>query len=258
VPAQPESNSQQPYPSLTIDTTHDGPSSQAPYFNLPSPLSDPSTSPSIMTPPEDFSQPLVSIAGGPHETHTFDLSSIFMPYPAFMSCEDGTYSKENIRSDLPFHCGCINEQINYSVLFELSLGLQKAADILACTTNHHLGMRCTLQQRIMELSTLATYAVLVSSFLWMLTLGDRTTLESTATLPDNIPSPLSLDGRRLHGLTTNILQPSETFRNASQATLPVSTISPQSLQGVQSWELLPTVSDSPDDSFMSWEPHRRL
>ncbi|KAG1767792.1 hypothetical protein EDD22DRAFT_819038 [Suillus occidentalis] len=154
----------------------DSTKSSAPYSphfgGVPCPLSTPSSSPSIMTPIDEYTQTQALIAGEQPLTGEFDFASYFMSYPGSIGFGyspehndlqaggdilvdhlDDTYS-----SKYRGHCGCLTEGPSYNVVLELSLRLRKAADILLRSGN------CCLCQRIIELDALA-----------MTTLGSITT-----------------------------------------------------------------------------------
>ena len=87
---------------------------------------------------------------------------MFFPYPGPSRCED-SYGilKANQVDESCFitqhggHCGCLQETASYKVVFELSIQLRKAADILAHSVSHHLGSYCPLNQRIADLDAFA-------------------------------------------------------------------------------------------------------
>jgi len=224
---------------------------RSPIHTPPSPLSTPS--PSISTPIEEFSRPLVSSAG---DAQDFDLASIFSSYPGLMACEDNVYGqfegalrsedeKDNKHDESCFmrhpggHCRCLTENTSYNVVLELSLRLRKAADILSHSVHHHMGSDCLLYHRITELDAYATTA-----------LGD------ISTPPEDV---LSLQSQNCAiNSEATMLQSTNLYGHG--ATQAVSTISPQSLHTIRSWEFIQPASDSPsacDDSFMTWEPPRR-
>ncbi|KAL0956556.1 hypothetical protein HGRIS_002693 [Hohenbuehelia grisea] len=234
-------------PSQSIPNHNIYPMSQDGSSSYYSPGSTPS--PSTMTPTEEFSRPLVGIAG--QDVHPdFDLTSMFLSYPGLTGCEDGIYgslSKDGSSDESCFikqqtgHCGCLHESANYNVVLELSLRLRKAADVLARSASHRMGSNCLLYQRISELDTFAT-----------------NTLGNIASPPEELQSPLpSHEGARPDALATGVMQANSVFNPCHN--LSPSTISPHSLHSLRSWDLMPAVSDSPpcDDSFMSWEPPRR-
>ncbi|KAG1732219.1 uncharacterized protein EDB91DRAFT_1206138 [Suillus paluster] len=249
------------HPTLTFsqpppDLTHSSPS-YSPYFSaVSSPLSTPS--PSLMTPTDEYARTQVLIAGEQPLTGEFDFTSIFMSYPGLIGCEDSLghnalggdaindhlddtcMSKHRYDAPADGHCGCLTEGSSYNVVLELSLRLRKAADILNRSAYHHLGSgNCALNQRVMELDTLAT-----------------TTLGNIATSPNDM-NQISPQQRPL---SHKCIPPSSTFSTASGRTIPTSTVSPQTLQGIRSWDIMSSVSDSSsacEDSFMSWEPSRR-
>ncbi|KAG1871515.1 hypothetical protein F4604DRAFT_1623404 [Suillus subluteus] len=243
-----------PRPALTFpQPSADLPNTSASYFpyfsNISSPLSTPS--PPIMSPTDEYVQTQALVVGEQPLAGEFDLASIFMSYPGLIGCEDNlghnavtSYLDDICRSNhchdtsAHGHCGCLTEDSSYNVVLELSLRLRKAADILSRSAYHHLGSNnCALNQRIMELDGLA-----------MTTLGDITT------------SPNDINQIQ-HPLSHKFIPPLSTFGTASGRTMPASTVSPQTLQGITSWDIpMSSVSDSSpvrEDSFMSWEPPRR-
>jgi hypothetical protein len=129
-------------------------------FNLPSTPSEESSSPSLTSPTDDYLQPFISVAGDHPETPAIDLSSILLP---FIPYDDGTFSpidfKNGSHNSSGYHCGCMDDPMHRNLLLELSHGLRKASDILACIPNHQLGLRCELQQKVHNLGGFATYAI---------------------------------------------------------------------------------------------------
>ncbi|KAG1742825.1 hypothetical protein EDB19DRAFT_1633634 [Suillus lakei] len=226
--------------------------SYSPYFSsVSSPLSTPS--PSIMTPTDEYAQTQALIAGEQPLTGEFDFASMFMSYPGLIGCEDSlghnaivdhlddtSRSKHRYDTSAHGHCGCLTEGSSYNVVLELSLRLRKAADILTRSAYHHLGSsNCALNHRIMELDALATT-----------TLGNITTP----------PNDINQTSPQQRPLSHKFILPSSSFGTASGRTMPASTVSPQTLQGIRSWDIMSSVSDSSsvcEDSFMSWEPSRR-
>ncbi|KAF4563350.1 hypothetical protein EYR40_006927 [Pleurotus pulmonarius] len=220
-----------PTPHLSQDHT---------YYSSPGSTPSPST----LTPTEEFSRPLVSIAG--HDVpHDFDLTSWFSSYPGIMGCDDGTYgalSKE--RDDSSFikqqsgHCGCLHEPANYNVVLELSLRLRKAAEVLARSPSHRMGSNCVLQHRISELDTFAT-----------------NTLGNIAIPPEDLPTSIPTPERpHPDALAANVMT-SNVYPNCRPAAS--SSLSPNPLHSLRTWDMLPVTEAPPDDSFMSWEPPRR-
>ncbi|KAH7927151.1 hypothetical protein BV22DRAFT_1007589 [Leucogyrophana mollusca] len=236
-------------------------SSYSPYFGVSSPLSTPS--PATMTPTDEYSRTQVLIAGENQLPRDFDLASIFMSYPGLMGCDDGLgyvdralrhdsitehlddtcLSKHQSSRSIDGHCGCLNEGASYNVVLELSLRLRKAADILGRSANHRLGSGCMLNQRISELDALAT-----------------TTLGNITTSPNDL-NHLARPRPPVNNVTSNSILPNTTFASGPcNPNTAAATVSPQSLQGIRSWDIMSSVSDSSstcDDSFMSWEPSRR-
>ncbi|KAF8664368.1 hypothetical protein AX16_000740 [Volvariella volvacea WC 439] len=231
-------------PSIALQS----PASHSPYFGG-SPQSTPS--PSTMTPTEEYPHPQVAIAGHPEMAQEYDLTSMFLTYPGLMGCDDSPYgnlAKDGQSHDSCFikpqsgHCGCLHEPSSYNVVLELSLRLRKAADVLARSASHHMGANCLLNQRIADLDTFATNA-----------------LGNIATPPEELSAPLPTQERSQSTIPGNMAHPAH-YNPAACRQLPGTTISPQSLHGMRSWDLMPAVSSSPvscDDSFMSWEPPRR-
>ncbi|KAJ8522000.1 hypothetical protein ONZ45_g1344 [Pleurotus djamor] len=252
------SNASSPPSSSSSDGGDSSSSSHAPLSNLyPTPhlsqdhsyYSSPGStpSPSTLTPTEEFSRPLISIAG--HDVpHDFDLNTWFSSYPGIMGCDDGSFgplTKEDQRGDSSFikqqggHCGCLHEPANYNVVLELSLRLRKAADVLARSPSHRMGSNCVLHHRIAELDTFATN-----------TLGNISTPPED--LPSSIPTP-----ERPHSetLSTNVVPATAVYNVCRPG---AASLSPNSLSSLRTWDMLPTATEAaPDDSFMSWEPPRR-
>ncbi|KAG0707333.1 hypothetical protein DFH29DRAFT_896900 [Suillus ampliporus] len=248
-------------PALTfsqspLDLTNSS-ASYSPYFSaVSSPLSTPS--PSIMTPTDEYARTRVLIAGEQPLTGEFDFASMFMSYPGLIGCDDSVghnalggdaiaehlddtcMSKHRYDTSADSHCGCLTEGSSYNVVLELSLRLRKAADILSRSAYHHLGSsNCALNQRVMELDTLATT-----------TLGNITTS----------PNDFNQISPQQRPLSHKCIPPLSAFGTVSGRTMPASTVSPQTLQGIRSWDIMSSVSDSSsacEDSFMSWEPSRR-
>ncbi|KAG2150584.1 hypothetical protein DEU56DRAFT_36512 [Suillus clintonianus] len=251
LPAPTHAHSSLTFSQPPADLTHTS-ATYSPYFGgISSPLSTPS--PSIMTPTDEYAQTRALIAGEQPLPGGFDFASMFMSYPGLIGCEDGLghnaiadhlddtcRSKHRYDASAHSHCGCLTEGSSYNVVLELSLRLRKAADILSRSAYHHLGSSdCSLNQRIMELDALATT-----------TLGNITT-------PPNDINQISPQQRPL---SHKFIPPLSTFGTASSRTMPASTVSPQTLQGIRSWDIMSSVSDSSsvcEDSFMSWEPSRR-
>jgi len=175
-----------------------------------------------------------------------------------MACEENPYGqfdgalrsedeKDDKRDETCFirhpggYCRCLTETTGYNVVLELSLRLRKAADTLGHLAHHHIGSDCLLYQRITELDAYATAA-----------------LGNIATPPEDLMSLQSQNGAVPS--ETTMLHTTDLYGHevAQAAILPVSTISPQSLHTIRSWDFIQ--SDSPsacDDSFMTWEPPRR-
>ncbi|KAF8893802.1 hypothetical protein BD779DRAFT_1641247 [Infundibulicybe gibba] len=221
-----------------------------PVYWSPSPQSTPS--PSIMTPTEEYSQSHFTIASSTDVSQDYDLNSMFLGYPGLLGCDDMNYntlSKGGHPDESCFmkanggHCGCLHEPTTYNVVLELSLRLRKAADILARSASHSMSPSCLLNQRIADLDAFATNA-----------------LGNIAMPPEDLSGSLpSQERSRPNTATGNTIQPAHVY-NSTCRSLPTSTISPQSLHSLRSWDMIPAVSSSPipcDDSFMSWEPPRR-
>ncbi|KAH7909325.1 hypothetical protein BJ138DRAFT_237650 [Hygrophoropsis aurantiaca] len=228
-------------------------SSYSPYFGVSSPLSTPS--PAIMTPTDEYSRTQIMIAGENQLSRDFDLASIFMSYPNLMGCDDGLghvdralddpcLSKHQNGRSIDGHCGCLNESASYNVVLELSLRLRKAADILNRSANHRLGSGCMLNQRITELDSLAT-----------------TTLGNITTSPNDLNHLSRHRPPGSNNATASAVVPNHAFTSVPcHPNVTAATVSPQSLHGLRSWDMVSSVSDSSsacDDSFMSWEPSRR-
>ncbi|KAG1848711.1 hypothetical protein DFJ58DRAFT_906726 [Suillus subalutaceus] len=236
-----------PRPALTFPQPADLPNTSASYFphfsNISSPLSTPSP---IMTPTDEYAQTQALVVGEQPLAGEFDLASIFMSFPGLIGCEDNLghnvitgYLDDTCQSNhchdtsAHGHCGCLTEESSYNVVLELSLRLRKAADILSRSAYHHLGSNnCALNQRIMELDGFAT-----------------TTLGNITTPPNDI-------NQIQHPLSHKLIPPLSTFGTASGRTMPASTVSPQTLQGITSWDIpMSSVSDSSlvrEDSFIFW------
>lgn len=89
-----------------------------------------------------------------------------------------------------------------------------------------------------------------------LSLFNRTTLGNIATPPNDVDQIYP----QQHPFSHKSIPPSSTFDASSGRTMPVSTVSPHTLQGIRSWDIMSSVSDSSsicEDSFMSWDPSRR-
>ncbi|OAX43310.1 hypothetical protein K503DRAFT_708848 [Rhizopogon vinicolor AM-OR11-026] len=245
------------HPALTFsqppaDLTNSPPYS--PYFNgVSSPISTPS--PSLMTPTDEYVRTQALIAGEQPLTGEFDFASMFMSYPGLMGCGDSLghdplggdafteHPDNTCMSKNRYHtstdCGCLTEGSSYNVVLELSLRLRKAADILSRSAYHSLASNCALNQRVMELDALATT-----------TLGNITTP----------PNDISQISPQLRPPSHKFIPPSSTFGPTSCRSAPASTVSPKTLQGIRTWDVMSSVSDSSpacEDSFMSWEPSRR-
>ncbi|EIW82914.1 hypothetical protein CONPUDRAFT_71584 [Coniophora puteana RWD-64-598 SS2] len=221
----------------------------SPYYGMSSsPQSTPS--PAMLTPNDEYSRSQAMIAGSEPQ---LDLASIFMSYPGLMGCEDtlshtdrsfggeclvepmedSSLSSKHLTTRFhDGHCGCLGESQSYNAILELSLRLRKAAYIMNRSTNHRLGSGCILNQRIAELDALAST-----------TLG-------------NINSPPN-EFQAVHTRSRAATLPSSAAHSTGHV---APTVSPNSLQGFRSWELMQSSipdSNTCDDSFMSWEPSRR-
>ncbi|KIK09083.1 hypothetical protein K443DRAFT_671578 [Laccaria amethystina LaAM-08-1] len=210
------------YPSIPhIDESQQQPS----YCSSPQSI----PSPSLMTPTEEFSQPHVGVVGHPEGQHDYDISTMFLPYPGLMGCDDSYMSRDGSVDDHAFHkhrgghCDCLHEPSNYNVVLELSLRLRKAADILSRSPKHYLGTNCSLHHRISELDTFATTA-----------LGNI----STSPEPE-------------HAIMQNTAcQPTDINRHPSQ----LFSRSPQAASGLRPWDLMSNSSPvSCDDPYMTWD-----
>lgn len=142
------------------------------YHSTPSSLG--TLSPALMTPTDELSAS-VGIAGEQFGLPPdFDFASMFMSYPELLS---GTSPHVDARhmQDMALsqhqqvcsaqgtdHCGCLDEHLGYNTILELSLRLRKAADTLSRSTNHRMGARCLLNQRVNELDAFSTYVGLVN------------------------------------------------------------------------------------------------
>ncbi|KAG1808263.1 uncharacterized protein BJ212DRAFT_1280990 [Suillus subaureus] len=238
------------FPQPPADLTNTS-ASYFPYFsNISSPLSTPS--PPIMTPTDEYAHTQALVVGEQPLAGEFDLASIFMSYPGLIGCEDNLghnvitgHLDDTCRSNhcrnisAHSHCGCLTEGSSYNVVLELSLRLRKAADILSRSAYHHLGSNnCALNQRIMELDGLAT-----------------TTLGNITTPPNDVNQTCP----QQHPLSHKFIPSPSAFGTASSRTMPALSVSPQTLQGIPSWDISSVSDSSPicEDSFMSWEPSRR-
>lgn len=121
------------------------------------------SSPSLITPTDEISQPNIAALGSSDAPQDYDLTYMFLNYPELMGCDPVTLSdnqgKDNLyqnRSSVG-QCGCIREARCYHVVLELSLRLRRAAEILSRSASHHFGSSCPLYRRISELDTFATY-----------------------------------------------------------------------------------------------------
>ncbi|PFH51525.1 hypothetical protein AMATHDRAFT_142347 [Amanita thiersii Skay4041] len=211
-------------------------------YQSPSPQSIPS--PSLATPAEDHLESQVSIVGQPGLSPEYDLASILMAYPGLMGYDETTFGASDelpIRDEVACkhvdgHCGCLHESANYQAILELSVRLRKGANVLAHSANHRFGVACHLKEKITELDSLVSTAL------------------------GNISSPLEDDSGL--ALDTTVRVPSQStypFSSVSGKPTSVPAISSQTLQGLRSWDLIQSVSNSPasDDTFMSWEPLKR-
>ncbi|KAG2364892.1 hypothetical protein BDR07DRAFT_1450058 [Suillus spraguei] len=220
-----------------------------PYFSSTStPLNTPS--PPIMMLTDEYAQTRALVPGEQSLAGELDF---LMSCSGSIGCDDSLgyniingHLDDTYRSDHCYdtsahnYCGCLTEGSSYNVVLELSLRLRKAADILKRSAYHHLGSNnCALNQRIMELDGLAT-----------MTLGNITTP------PDDINQICP----QQHPLSHKFISPSSTLSTASGRTIPASTASPQTTQGISSWDItMSSVSNSSsvcEDSLMSWKPSR--
>ncbi|KAF8070496.1 hypothetical protein FPV67DRAFT_1023285 [Lyophyllum atratum] len=228
------------YPSVPLLPGRRSSSSHSQYYPS-SPQSTPS--PSLMTPTEEYSQPQIAISAQPHASPDYDLSSIFLGYTSLAGADDYAVLKTGRADESCFikqhggHCGCLHESPNYNAVLELSIRLRKAADILARSPSHHIGSTCLLNQRISDLDTFTT-----------------NTLGNIVTSPEDLPL-INQERSRPNAavLASNQLYgPSP--RRPSTKTAP-------SFNSLHSWDMMPAASSPAlacDDSFMSWEPPRRV
>ncbi|KAK7472830.1 hypothetical protein VKT23_000937 [Stygiomarasmius scandens] len=156
-----------------------------------------------------------------------DLNSFFSLYPELWGSTDILnghgfgLGAEHCNGD----CTCLLEAPSYSALLELSLRLRKAAETLSRSPSHLPGSRCSLNQRIRELDSLATHA------LCSIDTMSQSKASSVGTYA-NAPSPM---------LSQNChpLQPWATMS---------SNVSPSS----------GNINTNCDDMFMTWEPSRHV
>lgn len=211
------------YPSIPhIDESQQQPS----YCSSPQSI----PSPSLMTPTEEFSQPHVGVVGHPDGQHDYDISTMFLPYPGLMGCEDSYMSRHDSVDDPAFHkhrgghCDCLHEPSNYNVVLELSLRLRKAADILSRSPKHYLGTNCSLHHRISELDTFAT-----------------TALGNISTSPE--PEPVIMQDVSCQPNTDMNRHHSQVFSRSSMAP-----------SGLRPWDIISNSSPVPcDDPYMTWD-----
>ncbi|KAF5370653.1 hypothetical protein D9758_001996 [Tetrapyrgos nigripes] len=209
------------------------PSAQAPFHSPPagspissSPVSNsPPATPSPLTPVYcDFPSSNALFSTAPHSPE-LDLNSFFSLYPELWGSADAVnqvFRHEQGNQLCDGDCSCLLEAPSYSVLLELSLRLRKAAETLSQSPSHLPGSRCSLNQRIRELDSLATHALCSI---------DSISHQKGGSM-DIYPSGSS-------PMLSQTLQSSQTWGLSS------STVSPS-----------PAVARY-DDMFMTWEPTRR-
>ncbi|THU95650.1 hypothetical protein K435DRAFT_966302 [Dendrothele bispora CBS 962.96] len=208
--------------TLGIDTGSKGSS--------PSSRSSPPTTPSPTTPLSCELPPSNTLfSDNSPSPSELDLNSLFSMYPELW----GSTNLLNEHSNTHYHgadhrngnCTCLLEAPSYSALLELSLRLRKAAETLSRSPSHLPGSRCSLNQRIRELDSLATHALCsIDTF--------SQSKGCSVGMYTNGPSPM---------LSQTCL--------SSQTWAPLSSdISPSSGS---------TGIANCDDMFMSWEPTRR-
>ncbi|KAG2079002.1 hypothetical protein BDR04DRAFT_997788 [Suillus decipiens] len=250
LPSSPHARLTSTFPRSPTDLTN----TSLPYFpyfsGTSTPLNTPSPPIMILTDEHARTRALT-----PGEQPLAGELDFLMSYSGLIGCEDNlgyniinghlddTYLSEHCYgTSAHSYCGCLTEGSSYNVVLELSLRLRKAADILKRSAYHHLGSNnCALNQRIMELDSLAT-----------------TTLGNITTPPNDINQTCP----QQHPLSHKFSLPSFTLGTASGRIMPDSTASPQTMQGISSWDdiTIPSVSNSSsvcEDSFMSWKPSRR-
>ncbi|KAF5355136.1 hypothetical protein D9756_005337 [Leucocoprinus leucothites] len=209
-------------------------------------------SPGLITPPNELSSSHISLAFPSEASQEYDLASMFLSYPGLMGYEPTSLSSSLGKGTMPgdprfqkpsisqCQCGCLQEAASYSVLLELSLRLRKAADVLARSTSHRMGQQCHLHQRISDLDRITSNA-----------LGNISTPpeDLSASVMSHSDNPQSSTCGSLRVLTSPL------FAHSCQP-----ATSPESLQNMPSWDLSPTVTNSPivtcEDNFMTWEPSR--
>lgn len=158
-------------------------------------------------------------------------------------------------SHIDGHCGCLSDTGSYNVVLELSLRLRRAAETLNRFPKHRTPSSCPIHQRISDLDRCATYVVdqlcCVDSLLIMLcreVLGSVNTSDATLSSYGGVVVPSGA------AFTLQGQMPSRSQTLGG-------TISPQSLHNDPrpQWEYkAPSYPTPPsEDSFMSWEPHRR-
>ena len=204
-------------------------------------------SPSLMTPTEEFSQPHVGVVGHQDGQHDYDISTMFLPYPGLMGCEDSYMSRDGSVDDPTFHkhrgghCDCLHEPANYNVVLELSLRLRKAADILSRSPKHYLGTNCSLHHRISELDTFATYVYFYNLYRITYLTSRRTALGNISTSPEQEPVMMQ-DGACQPNTDIN-RHPSQVFSRPSMTP-----------SGLRPWDIISNSSPVPcDDPYMTWD-----
>ncbi|KAJ3554080.1 hypothetical protein NM688_g3290 [Phlebia brevispora] len=227
-----------------IDTTMSGSSSSS--YSSPSPLGTPS--PLALTP--------IDIAGD----SAYDFASLLSTcYPegagldgALDSIFDGLMHSEGLDrlagadscsgGHASGHCGCLSDTSSYNVVLELSLRLRRAAETLGHFPKHRTHPDCPIHQRIAEL--------------------DRCTTEALGSV-NSSASALSPYANSSHaGLSASSGAPFPLHLHQMDSCAPIlsGTISPQSLHAAvrPSWAASSPYPTPPsEDTFMSWEPHRR-
>ncbi|KIK27765.1 hypothetical protein PISMIDRAFT_674680 [Pisolithus microcarpus 441] len=217
-------------------------------------LSPPSTTSSVMTPTDEYSQSLATINAEHRLSRDLDLASILSDYAGWASHNDSlrltghhlelpSVSKpDNTNQAMIGHCGCLNVTANYTAVLELSLWLRKATDALRHWSNHRGGTGgCSLNQKIADLDSFAI-----------------TTLTSATTTSNGQVQPSPRGCASPKALVHSTMPPSVPV-NGCLSRASSTTVSPQLLHGLRSWDItsLPESYSAGDDSFMSWDPSQR-
>ncbi|KAI6121665.1 hypothetical protein F5141DRAFT_528907 [Pisolithus sp. B1] len=216
-------------------------------------LSPPSTTSSVMTPTDEYSQSLTTINEEHRLSHDLDLASIFSAYASWASHDDSlrlaghdlepSMSKpNNTNQAMTGHCGCLNAAANYTAVLELSLWLRRATDALRDWSNHRVGTGgCSLNQKIADLDSFAI------------------TMLTSVTTTSNGQARPSLCGCASPKVPVHSTVPSSFSIDGCLPRVSSSTVSPQLLHGLRSWDItsLPELYSAGDDSFMSWDPSQR-